>query len=573
VRLSRETVRVLILLTAVAFLVWPSLLVTAASLLFLLGQRAGLNPLYALLAATTGVTWLLVARCRAHFPQGSNIAMAVCLSVWLGVMLGCFLFAAQYVDISGDGQWYHQEALLRLAQGWNPVYEELTNEGFEDLGASEFVEGYPHGLWYLETVVYRATSGIEQAKGWNWVFACAAGLLSLVALDVLGVGWWRFPVAVAAAANPIFISQSLSFYNDGVMGSLSTCLIAVLVILWRAPSLEAWIIYVATLVLYINTKFLGVANAVLMVCAVVALQWLCRRGGQEMRRFLVVSTAAGVGATLLVGLHPYVTNLARHGDISYPLRDRRLFSHWDGPASVREYGRLGALFWAIYGEPRLNMTAESPMKLKRPFAATPEQLVHYRYWPDPHIGGFGIYFSEALTFSLVLLAILAGTCWRRERRLLLCLMVVLAAMLTSVLIKPFAWWLRYHPQFYLVPLMIAVTALVAMGRGAAPRWTAGLVGVVVLLLLANSARLTVVYLDGQREYTSFIREELRRIAGLSHSQPVTVYFQHLRANRQRWRDYGIDYREVRRKEELPCAEPGTIWMSHLYYCAEAKKAP
>jgi hypothetical protein len=55
------------------------------------------------------------------------------LKEWCWLFLGCFiivaslLIAVRFFDCSFDGQWYHQDAVMFLSNGWNPVWDDAVS--------------------------------------------------------------------------------------------------------------------------------------------------------------------------------------------------------------------------------------------------------------------------------------------------------------------------------------------------------------------------------------------------------------------------------------------------------------
>ncbi len=46
-----------------------------------------------------------------------------------GLMFLSFWISGWFYDVSFDGQWYHQDAILFFSKGWNPYYDPLLLMG------------------------------------------------------------------------------------------------------------------------------------------------------------------------------------------------------------------------------------------------------------------------------------------------------------------------------------------------------------------------------------------------------------------------------------------------------------
>ena len=66
-------------------------------------------------------------------------------------------------DSSYDGMWYHQEAVIQFAKGWNPFKQLPAKEWGSPLGVF-YDTHYPKAAWMAEAVVYQFTHRIESAK-------------------------------------------------------------------------------------------------------------------------------------------------------------------------------------------------------------------------------------------------------------------------------------------------------------------------------------------------------------------------------------------------------------------------
>ena len=67
---------------------------------------------------------------------------------------------------------------------------------------------------------------------------------------------------------------------------------------------------------------------------------------------------------------------------------------------------------------------------------------------DTRLGGFGIFFFEAVLLSAVLFV-----CTRGRRRMA-CYWLILAGLFLSLFILPSGWWARYYAYFYLFPFVM-----------------------------------------------------------------------------------------------------------------------
>jgi hypothetical protein len=475
--------------------------------------------LFAGLTFVLGWLWLAAGGTigPALAPVAALAALALAGRRWpvalgfLGVLGGSLLVAALFYDVSWDGQAYHQEAVLALAQGWNPLREgHLPAARFDNL----WINHYPKAAWLIEAALLRATGQLEAVKGLTLMLGAAAGLLSYTVLRARAPRWLALAAALVLAGHPVLLAQGWSFYVDGMLAALLTALL-VLAVLPREPLVRA--AEVAALVLVINLKFTGLVYAAVIVLAhtlLVARQW----------RWAVPALLAG---TLVLGFDPYVRNTLERGHPFYPIAGPRpvdLLTPHQSPSLLRQ-PRPVRLALSIFA--RSSEGSRAP-ELKAPWSVRADELEAMSY-EDTRIGGFGPLFAAALLAALLLLPAL-----RPSRPVL----VVGAAVLASTLINPGLWWARYVPQLWLVPAGLLALAAAAPAPG---RWLrAGRVALLALLL-ANQGLVLGAQIDRHQDLSRAIDEQLVVLRRASVAGPLSVSFKSFDALAARLRAQGVPF--------------------------------
>jgi hypothetical protein len=551
----------------------PAILFCVCSLFLLAGL--GLDSWSALCLAIAVVLTMILNRelYRSLLPGTSEAAVAGNIGFAAAVCLLCFWAGGVFMDVSGDGQWYHQEAIGRLATGWNPVYEKPSSGGYDDRGAATYIECYPHGLWIDQAVIYQITQNLERPKGWNFVLAAATALLAFAALRRVPIGAWGASLlALIVAANPVVMYQAFTYYNDGCVYAMLACVIALAVIQFRSPNRLLWWPFASTLILLVNTKFTGLAYAIGLVGTGALLYWIQGRYSAALKQFVVTSAGAGCVAVVLFGFSPYILNTFRYGSPLYPWIGGPISMHpWKPAAALREHGNWGALVYGIFGEPG-GAGLDATPRLKPLFTFSQLHAAPYKSWPDPGVGGYGILFGEALLLALPVFAVALVFAARTRRWKELAIAgVLLAAIAGSVVIKDAAWYARYNAQFVLVPVVMLSFVLVVARAGATPRYLSWLTAPAIILLIANVSIVTFMNWREQRDMTRDVQALLLKLKRLSATGPLPVYFSHLRSNRIRWVASGIQFDERKSRDDLNCAKPVDVWINHLYYCSPSSR--
>jgi len=483
--------------------------------------------------------------------------------VWL-TMLACVLASAliggagwqasRAYDHSWDGASYHQEAIIQMAEAWADFPAPLPTT----VRYGDWIDTYAKGPWVIAASLYKATGSLESALLMQGVFACigllllASALLRCAAFPV-----WAVPLlALPAAFNPVTIYQSLSFYIDGQMTSLLVALVGVGLWLLTAPRRWQLVLVAALIVLAINVKQTGIAFAGLLLLAVLFCLWRLRR--EWFRRTFIACAIGGVLGGLAFGYSPYVLNTLKHGHPFYPILGNGDFDIAQGqrPPGFDERNRFSRLLVSSFSAPTLAKQAAAEWRL--PFAWRADDAARYR-GADVRIGGWGIWFSGALVLAVVGLLGLRRVAGAPR----IVGGAVLVALLAATAINPEAWWARYHPLWFFVPVVIAGMLLCAHQR------SARLLGAMVAaVLLANSLLVAAYYYPQQHQLSEFQRQYLAELRAAGY--PIVVWFGAFPSNRIRLRDAGIAYYEVNDAARLPCTQPQRIFAHEGLYCMVAR---
>jgi hypothetical protein len=531
-------------LAAVQLLVLAAAVEVVQAVVFFAGGHASALVLAAGAAAAAGVALLHGSRGRAR-----DAVLATGLAA--AVAIGAPLLARTTYDVSWDGQTYHQLAIQRLVDGWNPFAAALPGG---DGSNAYFANHYAKGAWLRAASVYLVGGDIEAGKGWTFVLGAASGLAALGALLRARAirGWAAAAAAILCAVNPVVATQLLTNYVDGQLASVITAAAALAAAVALGGGRVAFAGIAACASLAPGLKFTGVAYAGLVSAGTVAVAW---RWHRSAARPVLIACVAGLAAgTLLVGFNPYVTNWRSRGHPFFPLAGPEAIDIVTGQvgAGFLAHSRLARVALSILAESRNDMGADPT--LKWPFAWAAGETVPFR-WPDVRFGGFGPLFSGALVFSLA--ALLAAL--RSDRRAVALAAAVAAGLVATALVNPHAWWARYAPQVWLVPIVLALGASTRTGGRAA-------------LALAAATFLTTAVDAGLVGTNAVHRGRMRsvalkaQLASLAREPvPVAIRFRPPfgESHRLRLHDAGVRFVEA---DPLPCARPETLDSSATEYC-------
>ncbi len=364
-----------------------------------------------------------------------------------------FMYILKFVyDISWDGTEYHQQAIVELKNGWNPLYSPFKGLNSSDI----FVFSYAKAAWFAEAALYSFYGNIQAAKALHLTMMVGAAafvsgfLLSLKKIKTPVV----FIIGFAVAFNPVTIAQFFTFYLDGILYSCIVCMVVLLISFYLdnkktyyIPGLFFCIHLVSTL------KFTGLIYAIILSFFFIVanlLPWDFKKTVRLSLLFLFMH----LSVLFTTGYNPYITNTTAYHHPFYPLNTLKIPSCAQIPEEFCEYNRVYAFFYSIFSKTQ-NKQSPEYANLKIPFTDSVDEVSLHPI-ADSRVGGFGVWFSGMFVLSLLLLCDIV----RHEKFALKSpfywLVFLIFALLVSVFINPHPWWARYVPQFYLFPFLIII---------------------------------------------------------------------------------------------------------------------
>ncbi len=459
---------------------WANLLVITTALFFL---KQPLRPINFWLASVATLISLLAFIYRYNYHRFSALKLVVISTTVITLFVFTFLILlrifSDVYDLSYDGQAYHQEAVIQLTRGWNPVYIILENQATGNL--ERWLNSYPKGVWIPEAAIYQLTGNIESGKAFgafSLITAIAFCLWALSGLKNLPF-WGALSTGLILALNPVSLYQSLSFYLDGILASWLLITGALLFKYVRSFKKELlWPLLASTTVL-VNIKLTSIVFAGILFVGFLFYLWVSSNfiEALNLSKFFIVSFAIGA---LFVGYNPYLTNLALKGHPLYPAMGPGALdytevnmpeNYWKMPAPVR-------FFDSIFSSSSLLRGKGTEASLKLPFTFSTKELETFRE-TNAKTGGFGPLFGGILVLSLVFLAL--NFVWLNSfggQKLAVAGAVVgllgTASIISTSSVSrfvPFVWW---------VPVLISLFLMLSPGTV----WR--FLGFVILIMLVSN---------------------------------------------------------------------------------------
>jgi hypothetical protein len=454
--------------------------------------------------ALTGVSVALALAARAaqavstagsnsppHSTQTATRMALICAGAFVSSVLIMLWVSSVFFDNSWDGQCYHQETVLKIAQDWNPL-RQLRDPIYQVLAPWFNAKGHE----FIAVSLLASTGNIEVGKVTNLLLLLASFFLSFDFFErLLGQRKSAFSCAVLAAANPVSLVQLPTFYVDGAVASTYLCLLSSI----GAALLGANLSIVSTgiicsVVILANLKLS--ADLILFVTLISTCLFITfsARKSQKSWKMLSVSAVAGCSA-LIVGINPYAMNvlqLLRHPTDSLKLNQYgvRVLSTCAPSNYFKTYNNQlsrigasilaktnnssdntsGARFRSIYPQtllaahPNLRPVSfeNEPVTFPPPFVFDKHDLQLFELC-DVRLGGFGPWFGEVLIAAVML--VLVNSVFVPKKYLLsgnsLVVLFMAVTVALSTLAIEHAWWARYAPilWFFVVFLILECSLL------------------------------------------------------------------------------------------------------------------
>ena len=377
-------------------------------------------------------------------------------SAWIiAIIVFSLGFAQLFYDISNDGQMYHIESAYQFKNGWNPFHH-LLPFGFRE---GIWLNHYGKGTEAPQGAVYALTNHIDSAKGTN--------IMLLIGSFAVCMSFFTRTEKFTAAKSvflsilfsfcPVTMYQLVSTYVDGQVGSLLLCFIMIGALFFYEMNRYFLILLSSVLIVLINIKFTSVVFAGIFAVGLFAALYFGKQA-ERLKKVFITSALAGIFAFAVVGYFPYIRNIVEFHDPLYPgmakLKSEAARNSPDSFAGMSGPRRLFTSLFTHTSDLHLYVDKNPVVPLKIPFTFNKLDIFNACKPYVVIMAGMGPFFSGLLLLSFIFYLALA----RRllDRRLFITGTIALLTVWASVFIISEAWWMRYIPQIWFIPLIIVV---------------------------------------------------------------------------------------------------------------------
>lgn len=353
------------------------------------------------------------------------------------------IFSSFFYDLSNDGTWYHQNTIIALKNGWNPIYEKYTL-----LDAQLYVQHYAKGHEIISAAIYFLSNNIELGKSINLliIFACL-----LFSYRLLGDYFPKKKAALYAVLitlNPVSITQIFTYYIDGFFYNTVVIIIIATILYIKSFNPKYAAILIMSLCIFGTLKFTSIP--VIAVLFIVVLGYAFMEN--KIKNIVTFKNfSLTVIPILILSVHPYFTNIKDGKSIFYPAFDKNsnvLNVHLT--KSIQEKNRITKLGISLFSKTGIpEKTIKSGLKIPYTFNISEVKKLSS---PTIVLGGFGIFFSAIFINSIIIL--IACLFLKIKTKTASIILLILASFVFYSLIFPEPWLARILPQFYLIPILI-----------------------------------------------------------------------------------------------------------------------
>ncbi|MCF6212479.1 MAG: hypothetical protein L3J45_00470 [Flavobacteriaceae bacterium] len=437
----------------------------------------------------------------------------------IGFIGGLILFSKLYIDQTFDGQAYHQEIIILLSKGWNPLYEVIDKANVQSI----WVNHYPRAYETIAAVFYNLTQSITAVKFINVIFFVLSFLYPFLYFRDIKTQKKAFFIALIIALNPITLIQLMTNLIDGFLYSVSV--ITFFSYLLGKLNKRFYFDCLVGLLLLINVKFTGLIFGITMFGSVLIYLLLFDKTITQKVVFKKVVFTILLSFPFLFS--PYVKNYVTKGHIFYPLMgiNKIDFVNYYEPELIKDKGRLTKLFLSNFS----SIGNRGDAHLKIPFTFTSNELQKVRNGA-PHLGSFGVLWGGILILSLVYYSIYVFKARKRFKFSVFELIIIITILL--MVFNKAGWWLRYTPYFWLTPLLLYLSL---ERYKSDTKYLTLLFGLVVI----NGLMVLVVSLGLRYSDSNLFKSKLMVLS--KKDMPVLVDFKFFLGNKALFKEYKIKY--------------------------------
>jgi len=425
-----------------------------------------------------------------------------------------------YIDLTFDGQAYHQEMIIQMSNGWNPIYEEISATNNQSIWLNHYAKGYE----VIGAIFYSILGKITIVKFLNLVFLGLSFLYPFNYFKTIKSKSTAFLLALVIALNPVTLSQLMTNLIDGFLYAV---VVITLFSYLQSKNKKTYLFdFTLGIILLVNIKFTGLVYAVILYGVLFLYEMFVVK---VKSKTLVKRTVVVVILMLPFLIMPYLKNFSEKGHPFYPLMGENNIDFVEDyvPDVLKEKGRLEKLLFTNF----VSVGNRSDSFLKIPFSFSFNELQKMRNGA-PRVGSLGVWWGGILLVSILFYVY---AIFRERKRFTFSVYeVIIGVILFLLIVNKAGWWLRYTPFVWAIPLLLYLS----VSRYKKMKNELKILGALALV----NAGLTVMVSLGLRYSDS--KKFISKLEDLKNTKEIIhVDFGAYLGNKALFLEYGIQFKE------------------------------
>ena len=423
------------------------------------------------------------------------------------LFLSCILVSNNFYDVSFDGQWYHQDAVILLFDGWNPFHDIALVNNQTSGNCAPYLNHYPKASWIICACLYKFSNSLQIAKAFNLVFIISAFFYCFYFLKK-----WLNPSTTSLficsfilSFSTIAFGQSLTYYVDGQIASLLLILIFLLIDYIKSEMSPSKLVLLSFLIFYgVNIKFTSLIY-ILLFCFVAFIYVLLKKR-KYIYRFLIQQSCVFVMAIFIFGYPTYVLNTIEKNHPFYPImgenNEGQRIAEIPYAKNFFNKNRFEKFYLSGFAIPEWTdpkLKASQTKKLIDKKIVFDENGYFRNTLPMP-LSPTGPLHAELLLLLIPLLIVFL--CKKQK----IAHYFIFLGLVFSILIQPEFWNYRYTPQIWFFYISLILFGLIHFNK-----WVKYYAFFVMLIAFLNLSITHKQYLSYNYEKTSVFESEIKQM--------------------------------------------------------------
>jgi hypothetical protein len=460
------------------------------------------------------------------------------------------LVSRQFYDLSYDGQTYLGEAVLEIADGWNPLYSKAP--GYNNLHGI-WLDNYPKLTWLNQTAIFKLTSNWEDIKFFSLIIFLASCSITFVTTSLFKLNiFQRFVCTLALVCSPLVVLQFNGLFLDGQMSSLLLIIISQFFLCYFYPNKFNLFSLGASIIVFENTKTAGLIYAIIAITVYfIVIGYNSRKSVNKIIKSVLISFVLG---SFIFGFNPYVVNTIQKKNPVYPSLDKKAFDYTENtPKNYLGKSNIEIFTSAIFfkTDSDFSDTKYGGAIIKPPFAVSQDEVEALRIGAIKK-GGLGPLFSGAFVVGLMTVAIALYYSIKKSKKndseiyeevkefsswqiyAIISGTIILSCVLTST-----SNTFRYIPQLW---LLLGFSLIFAYSQK--KFITSSMASLMAIIMFVNIGYCAYGNWIPQFSDTKKTAQILEKARESSKIKPLRINFGYQTTTRQRLEAAGVKYEEI-----------------------------